>query len=680
MIDLDKLREIMADELEVAQYQKSIEITSKTVEDALKQASVELSIPISHLEYEVKSKGSKGIIGGMFLKKDWTLDVYPNVKFSRIKLHQSYDEEVTEVILNKNGDFGFSLNNDGKGYLKIIPPIGSGKPVEIDTILAYLDTLKNLPEIETETIEKALKNKAAVSKWQAILEYDYIETAKPVVNVSISDDAMRASVNINVPGNGSTTPIAKDITIALKNAGVTYGIKEEMIEEVILHPNYRSAILIAEGTPPEHGNDTMIEFIFNDEKDEESSKKSKTRNKNKKDTPKTSLAQVTSVPKGTVIAKVVPPSKGTAGVNVRGEKIAANDGVKKDFELGANVEVSIDKTKIIATTDGQPLFLNGVVSVEEIQIIKEDLKRDINFIGTLIIKGDVGDGYDVRAKGDIMVTGTVGRSQLTAGGNIIVDGGINGGRHDDNTVPVSVENEEQPAFDINNIVIRCGGNIWSKFIQNSKVISGNFIIVSDGILNSDVTAMKKVLLKGKRSAIIGGRVRSVEEINATILGSTSGTITHLEISVDPMLKDDLVKLEQKRHSLHRDNEQNKKSLRTLQEIEKEKDLTPKQLKQVEDLEELIDKQLLDLMDIEKKLEEDKARLKEGMHRGKISASKVVNNGVILTMYDIEFNVANSSSSGITFYEDIGLIHTKAYEEISDNISKDTAKGKFGTDK
>src|SRR6478735_3712768 len=112
MIDLDKFREIMSDELEVAQYQKSIQIASKSVGDALKQASIELSVPVSHLEYEVKSKGSKGVLGGMFLKKDWVLDVYINIKYSRMKLSKSYEEEVADVIINKDGTFAFSLNSD----------------------------------------------------------------------------------------------------------------------------------------------------------------------------------------------------------------------------------------------------------------------------------------------------------------------------------------------------------------------------------------------------------------------------------------------------------------------------------------------------------------------------------------------------------------------------------------
>ena len=51
--------------------------------------------------------------------------------------------------------------------------------------------------------------------------------------------------------------------------------------------------------------------------------------------------------------------------------------------------------------------------------------------------------------------------------------------------------------------VKAGKSLWAKFIQNSTVEAEEFIIVQDGIINSTVTANKKVLVQGKRASIIG---------------------------------------------------------------------------------------------------------------------------------------------------------------------------------
>ena len=53
---------------------RSVEVEGETIEDALNQASVELSLPIKELEYEVLQKGDRGFLG--VGRKDWILRVY----------------------------------------------------------------------------------------------------------------------------------------------------------------------------------------------------------------------------------------------------------------------------------------------------------------------------------------------------------------------------------------------------------------------------------------------------------------------------------------------------------------------------------------------------------------------------------------------------------------------------
>ena len=85
--------------------------------------------------------------------------------------------------------------------------------------------------------------------------------------------------------------------------------------------------------------------------------------------------------------------------------------------------------------------------------------------------------------------------------------------------------------------VKAGKSLWAKFIQNSTVEAEEFIIVQDGIINSTVTANKKVLVQGKRASIIGGHIFATEEIYAKNIGnSTGGSETILEVGFDPKAK------------------------------------------------------------------------------------------------------------------------------------------------
>jgi len=91
--------------------------------------------------------------------------------------------------------------------------------------------------------------------------------------------------------------------------------------------------------------------------------------------------------------------------------------------------------------------------------------------------------------------------------------------------------------------IRAGRSIWSRFIENASVEAGNMVVVTDGIINSNVDAIKSIVCMGKRASIMGGRLRAGEEINAKVLGnSTSGTETICEVGFDPHSKLELERL------------------------------------------------------------------------------------------------------------------------------------------
>ncbi len=153
----------------------------------------------------------------------------------------------------------------------------------------------------------------------------------------------------------------------------------------------------------------------------------------------------------------------------------------------------------------------------------------------------------MKAAGNIEVYGSVGKCTLDAEGDIIVHQGI------------AAKSEGS---------VRCGGSVYSKFIQHARVQAGENVIVTDGIIHSQVDANRTILCQGRRAQIVGGRLRASEEINSKILGSVAGTETVLEVGYDPKSKERLAQLETERHAVEKALEEVERNIRTLENLQR----------------------------------------------------------------------------------------------------------------
>ena len=63
MVTLQELREYMREMATDDRARRSAQVTAPSIEEALREASVELGLPVKKLEYEVLEKGNRGIFG-----------------------------------------------------------------------------------------------------------------------------------------------------------------------------------------------------------------------------------------------------------------------------------------------------------------------------------------------------------------------------------------------------------------------------------------------------------------------------------------------------------------------------------------------------------------------------------------------------------------------------------------
>jgi len=92
--------------------------------------------------------------------------------------------------------------------------------------------------------------------------------------------------------------------------------------------------------------------------------------------------------------------------------------------VGANTEISPDNPNVlISSIDGNVMLKGGLVMVDSVYIIPTsiDFKTgNVNYVGSLHIKGDVKSGFEVQSDNDIQIDGLVEDAKVVSGGNIII--------------------------------------------------------------------------------------------------------------------------------------------------------------------------------------------------------------------------------------------------------------------
>jgi len=317
--------------------------------------------------------------------------------------------------------------------------------------------------------------------------------------------------------------------------------------------------------------------------------------------------------------------------------------------LGKNVRMADDGITILAEINGQVTYLGGKINVEEIFTVQGDVNLktgNVMFLGTVLVLGNVEDGFVVKASGNVEVHGNVGKCELVAEGDIIVHQGITGKSGG---------------------LIQAGKNVWAKFIENAKVEAGDSVIVSDGIVNSDVTANKKIICQGKRAALVGGHYRACEEINSKTLGSpVGGTETICEVGYDPKSKERMDHLNQQVTQFKRQIEEIDKNINTLQILKKQRKVLPDEKEAI--LQESIGRRseiTEEVTGLSKEIDSISTYLGNLKTRGKISVSGKVHPGVKIVIRDV-YEELKTEMKGITFYLDNMLIKKTRYEEVDDD--------------
>ena len=640
MVTLDKIRTDMSTLLQVDRNLHFVEVNADTIDEALADAVVQLDTKLSNLHYEVVEKGSDGILG--LGKKPWKIMVYQDPKTVKKAVHLASDglfeigeEEEGVQITNRDGLY-YVRHFKSDIMLKVLLPLGDGLPIELKEVLDEIkrpDTLS----FDEELVKKCIKT-GTDNDYVIIGQFKHVPAGDVVIGVEVSKDEMKGTIVVSPPSMSGSEASFEMIKRAILQQGVVEAcIKEDKVREFVDNPVYNIPFEVAEAIQPVDGHDAYISYNF-----ETDPKKLKAQVDEEGKVDYKKLNNIQNVIADQPLAQKIPAERGKGGKTLFGRYLEAKNGKDIQIQLGANVKLDRDGVTIKAEIDGEVMLVNGKVTVEPIKYLDAvNVKTgDVKFVGTVVIKGNVQEGYKVEAT-NIEVNGIVDKSRLEATGNIIVRQGI---------------------FGKGEGYIKAGKSLWAKFINDTTVEVEDNVIVSDSIVNSNVTAMKNIVLRGKKAQIIGGHLMATEEICARKVGSPGGgTETILEVGVDPRAKKRLEELQNMQAKSTKEYENCDLDIQTLEQQKKlRKKLPQEKEEKLKNLKERCEQISAELEKMTEEINKIQEHLRDLKAIGKVKVEGDVYAGVKIYIRDV-LDEVKIDTKGVTFYYDKAFSKRGPYE-------------------
>lgn len=403
-------------------------------------------------------------------------------------------------------------------YIKYFPPHDGGEKLDIDEFVNYINA-HNI-EIDYKEFSKAVAEAKEPFIFKTNTEKTYPEAEKMIVK--ISDDGMEARCRFIPPSTGGRIMHKEDLLKDLEFNGIKFGILESEVDRYISNKQYCTDYIMARGSSPVNGHDAKIIYKFNTDL------QAKPKEREDGTVNFHNLDILASVSAGDELAELIKEDEGKSGKDVRGREIKPEKVEKLRFKYGRDISLSEDGLHLISDISGHAVLdREKKVTVSNIFVVKNDVDistGDINYDGSVEVKGNVINGFKIIATGDVIIGGTAEGVEIVAGGQIILKHGIRG---------------------MGKGILKSGSNIIAKFLENTTVYSGGYVM-ADAIIHSDVSSKGDVIVNSKKGYVNGGTIRSQTLIRVKNAGSEMGTKTNLEVGVDPTL---LVRYKELQHKI-----------------------------------------------------------------------------------------------------------------------------------
>jgi len=325
--------------------------------------------------------------------------------------------------------------------------------------------------------------------------------------LSFSDNNLKAYGDFFPPYEGGMPITNEYIASLLEKSGIVYGIQQDEIQKALnACVNYREIVrdvLIASGDPPV---DFVPEYL---QINPYLGVRSGTQEGQAVDHKARSAFII--VKKGQALAKQKHSTPGKDGTSVRGDVIGYKTVKKETLTGGENTRM--EGRLLVSCINGQFVHTRGVISVRDSLVIKGPVgyaTGNIIFPGDVEIEGPVSDGFKIYSGGSVTIKQTFDVTDTVTKNDLHVAGGIIGrGR----------------------AVVKVGGSLKTKFIENCHVAVRKNIIVDSEIISSKVFTLE-TLDMGDKGKIVGGETHAVKGIRAGAIGKEVGRSARVHCGIN----------------------------------------------------------------------------------------------------------------------------------------------------
>ncbi|WP_338780181.1 FapA family protein [Metabacillus sp. FJAT-52054] len=319
----------------------------------------------------------------------------------------------------------------------------------------------------------------------------------PLITHTISQDKMTASVKILAAGeefNEIVKDLPRMIMDVLSEKGVTEGFLLDSHKENLKPLKWIEA---AKGIEPVHGIDAVIRTYDLSERRPVIEETGRANFYN--------MNFIDEVEEGDWLGEKISPTDGTNGMNVLGEELKARKGKDKRLQYDPNsVRLSEEDGRSVLRAGIRGIVSKtlGKISIANHLLIEGDVgigTGNIEFEGSVTVKGTVQEGFSVKAGIDIAVMSELGVRQVglieSLNGDIFIKGGVFG-----------------------HGTIKAAKNIFVKHANECTLTAGEDIHIGFYAKGSSLQA-KNVITEQHKGKIFGGHIIAKGKVYASEIGN-----------------------------------------------------------------------------------------------------------------------------------------------------------------
>lgn len=324
--------------------------------------------------------------------------------------------------------------------------------------------------------------------------------------ITIKNGGMEAYIEPDEDMRDTADISAKAVVDSLFACGITDGIMQDAIEELVNGTNTSAPVLVAQGVKPRNGADGWYAFYF----DTGASETPALLEDGSVDYQNTKWFEV--VNKGQKIAYYNTAAPGTDGYTVTGKKLKAQRGRELRVLYGKGFHQLSDKKTYVADVTGKIEQKGSRLTITRLLALDDMTASagNVVFDGCVCVHGNVGGGSSIKATGDIIVDGYVESAVLESGGSIILRSGANASGKG---------------------TIQAKGCVIAKFLEAVSVAAG-MDIYAGYCLNCSLSTDGQILILGSRGMLAGGAAYAALGIQVNHVGNNSGIKTYINIGMN----------------------------------------------------------------------------------------------------------------------------------------------------